>query len=125
MLTESRDVLCLLPCDTAPAAARAAVRAATSGVDPTIADTAVLLTSELVTNAVTHGRGIVTLSIDCSSEFVEVAVGDDAPDAPVVQPDRPLAVGGRGMRMTAAMSSAWGVAPREGQAGKVVWFRLP
>lgn len=100
-------------------------------------DDAVLLTSELVTNAVVHGSGIVTVAIERDDDAIAVAVGDygDAepitvlysatsdPPAPGGAPDSE-AEGGRGLHLVRALASGWGVRRNRDGAGKVVWFRL-
>ncbi len=87
---------------------------------------AVLLTSELVTNAVVHaGTGIqVVCRLDRAS--VEVSVLDRHPARMIPDPpsgsarsDRPS---GRGLLLPGALSSSWGVA--YAPTAKVVWFRL-
>jgi anti-sigma regulatory factor (Ser/Thr protein kinase) len=101
------------------------VRAAADDlITPEAADTAVLLTSELVTNAVTHGSGPVTLAIEVSAGSVAVSVGDGDPAAPEVQPERLLSLGGRGLRMVQLLASEWGVDARTNLPGKVVWFKV-
>jgi anti-sigma regulatory factor (Ser/Thr protein kinase) len=88
-------------------------------------DLAELLTSELVTNAIRHGSGPVTLVVSCNDGVLAISVGDDAPTMPYVHPDdQLLAVGGRGVRMVQRLANDWGVTPRESGLGKVVWFRL-
>ena len=119
-------VVRLDPSAVAPAQARRAVRdVAFPVVNGEVADTAELLASELVTNAVMHGTGFVTLAIDRCEQTLEVSVGDDSPGIPQVQPERPLSLGGRGLRMVAALAGEWGVKPRGDGPGKMVWFRLP
>lgn len=125
MSLNTRDFLQLLPTPSAPALARKAVR--DMGDDcfpPTVTDTAELLTSELVTNAITHGSGMVTLAIRREGPSLAVAVSDDAPGVPVVLPEQLLAPGGRGLRMVELLASAWGVKRREDGPGKIVWFRV-
>jgi hypothetical protein len=46
-------------------------------VPPTVCDTAVLLTSEVVTNAFLHGRSNARLRVHTSAGRVRVEVGDD------------------------------------------------
>jgi anti-sigma regulatory factor (Ser/Thr protein kinase) len=94
-------------------------------VAPDVAHTAELLVSELVTNAVTHGRGVVRLAIECIDQSLSVTVSDDDPTAPQVMQAELMALGGRGLRMIDALASSWGVTPHRDGTGKDVWFRLP
>jgi serine phosphatase RsbU (regulator of sigma subunit)/anti-sigma regulatory factor (Ser/Thr protein kinase) len=118
------------PEPTAAAAARRFVRETLnswqlSGRDDLVAD-AVLLTSELVTNAVVHAGTGVQLTCRLDGAAVEVSVLDGHPARMIPDPpsgaaeaDRP---NGRGLLLPGALSSSWGVtyAP----TAKVVWFRL-
>jgi two-component sensor histidine kinase len=122
----THEVRDLEPSGFAPAQARRMVReVVTPLMPPDVAHTAELLVSELVTNAITHGTGMVRLSIDCADHTLSVSVSDDEPAAPSVQPELPLAVGGRGLRMIEALAGAWGVREHDNKPGKDVWFRLP
>jgi len=88
-----------------------------------------LLVSELVTNAVLHSRGEVTLTLAVADGLLEVGVADVGRRLP---PQRGLdrsaggppwtAEGGRGLRLVDRLSSEWGVATLA--RGKQVWFRL-
>jgi len=119
-------VLRLQPSVQAPSVAREAVRqAAGSRYAADVRDAAELLTSEIVTNAVTHGSGMVTVVIECEDGALAVAVGDDAPSLPVVRPEETLDVGGRGMQLVQILAGEWSVQRRADGDGKVVWFRLP
>jgi two-component sensor histidine kinase len=121
----THEVLDLEPSGFAPAQARQMVRdVVTALVPPDVAHTAELLVSELVTNAITHGSGLVRLAIDCSEGGLSVTVSDDDPRAPQVQPERLMSCGGRGLRMMDSLASAWGVTPHDGGPGKDVWFQL-
>jgi anti-sigma regulatory factor (Ser/Thr protein kinase) len=116
----------LEPSGSAPAQARRLVRRVLADmVSDDLTDTAELLVSELVTNAITHGTGMVTLSIDCAKDELSVTVSDDDPKQPEIQPERLMALGGRGLRMIDSLASEWGVTPRTDGPGKDVWFRLP
>ena len=93
------------------------------------AETAVLLTSELVTNAVRHSRsgasgGIVTLVILNDHAGVRVEVGDEGSDArtPVAKFDA-FASDGHGLMLVQTLAQEWGYL-RCGAAGTTVWFRL-
>lgn len=121
----TREVFSLAPSRRAPAQARSAVREfAESVLAGETAGTAELLVSELVTNALTHGRGTITVSMEYGAGGFVVTVCDDEPSRPQVPPDRPLALGGRGLRMVDVLADEWGVTPDNAGTGKGVWFRL-
>ena len=124
MTTATREVLTLASSRQAPAQARRAVHDFAEAVSPSTARTAELLASELVTNAVTHGRGEVTLVMEYDGDGLAVTVSDDEPAMPEVAAAPPAAQGGRGLRMVEVLSSAWGVKPDRRGGGKGVWFRL-
>jgi anti-sigma regulatory factor (Ser/Thr protein kinase) len=87
-------------------------------------DDVLLLTSELVTNAVIHAPGAIVLNVELLQNRLRVAVVDHGPGRPVVQPPEDLSrPSGRGMVIVDSMSSAWGVDPLPGGA-KSVWFEL-
>jgi hypothetical protein len=94
----------------APAEARNQVRAVIRDrkvpVDP---DIAVLLTSDLVTSAITHGKGeTVTLSIRCSRGHLRVDVCDTSRSLPVAADEPVGAEAVRGLVLVAALSTEWG-----------------
>jgi len=91
-------------------------------LDDDLTDTAVLLTSELVTNAVVHGRSEVRLRVLPQERGVRVEVGDDNDRAPVVQPHDEDALSGRGVSLIDDVADAWGV--EQAEIGKVVWFTV-
>jgi serine phosphatase RsbU (regulator of sigma subunit)/anti-sigma regulatory factor (Ser/Thr protein kinase) len=129
----------------APAAARRFVRAAladwtelavpaTAGVTDRLADDAVLLASELVTNAVVHagttvellcrldeaglGESTDTLVIEVSDHHPARSVRNESAASPPGSPEY-----GRGLRLVASLSESWGITYRTGT--KAVWARLP
>jgi anti-sigma regulatory factor (Ser/Thr protein kinase) len=87
-------------------------------------DDAVILTSELVTNAVLHAGGEITVEIERDGCTVCVAVSDHAAADPVAGSADPSAAGGRGLMLLGALAVEWGVRHDRPGAGKVVWFRL-
>jgi anti-sigma regulatory factor (Ser/Thr protein kinase) len=98
------------------------------GPDHPCADVAVLLCSELVTNAVLHSKsgragGTVTLVVTDLTASVHVKVIDDgsATSIPVVKADV-YAPDGRGLFLVEHLADQWGYESDE--AGTTVWFRL-
>src|SRR5487761_129772 len=116
----------------AAAAARSvvedAIRAWRVPVDP---DVAVLLTSELVTNAVTHGTPtagtFVLLTVACDVSGLRVDVHDGSGDLPVLDTglldEGPAeAETGRGLLLVTSLSAEWGF--YRTPTGKAVYFTL-
>lgn len=104
-------------------ARRLIARAVCPSQAPESRDTAILLVSELVTNAIRHGGPPVLLEIDCDPGHVlQVRVSDAGPGRPVLSHARPDDDHGRGLDITAILSDEWGIDPDDG--GKTVWFRL-
>jgi len=87
-----------------------------------ICDTLTLLVSELVTNAISHGRSQARLRVMATTSAVRVEVSDDDSRLPVLTPTDPDALGGRGLGMVDLLATAWGV--REEAVGKTVWIEL-
>ena len=88
-----------------------------------LCDIVLLLTSELVTNAVVHAASDVDLSLRLSRGILQIAVADRSPLAPIVREPSDEATNGRGMLLLDAMALRWSVVPTE--AGKIVWFEVP
>jgi anti-sigma regulatory factor (Ser/Thr protein kinase) len=110
----------------AAAQARSQVRAAICAWDvPVEESVAVLLTSELVTNAIRHEPGeTVMLVIACTRGQLRVDVHDTSRSVPVPVPvDAPAdAETGRGLMLVASLSTDWGY--YRTPAGKAVYFTL-
>jgi len=87
-------------------------------------ETAVLLVSELVTNAVRHARGgdEVTLVLQTAGTWLRIEVTDADPEWP--QPRTPAGFDGSGFGLVLvdALAGKWGV--RETATGKAVWAEL-
>jgi serine phosphatase RsbU (regulator of sigma subunit)/anti-sigma regulatory factor (Ser/Thr protein kinase) len=118
------------PEPSAAAAARRFVRETliSSGlpVDDDAVSDAVLLTSELVTNAVVHAGTPVQLTCRLNGTNIEVSVLDRHPARVIPDPPGATAVvdrpSGRGLLLPAALSASWGVT--YAASAKAVWFRL-
>jgi anti-sigma regulatory factor (Ser/Thr protein kinase) len=122
----------LIPGPAAASVARAHLRAAISSWRlPVDVDVAVLLVSELVTNAVTHGDAVpgapaaVTMLVRHCVGKLRVEVHDRSGDLPAcVWPQAPDdSETGRGLMLVDALAGEWGWYRTEG--GKAVYFTLP
>jgi anti-anti-sigma factor len=122
-----------LPADLrAPARARTEVRQAGRDLlDDAMLDAAVLLTSELVTNAVIHPPSgeadTVRLRITCYEGAVRCEISDrGAGFDPTRLPRRATDTGGRGLLLVDALARAWGTerATSDGEERFCVWFEL-
>ena len=105
------------------AAARRFVRETLAGWDlDAHIDTAMLLISELVTNAVLHARCGPEVMLSASGGVLRVEVYDASPVLPARRHYGLHAGTGRGMVLVEEMAAEWGAEPSAG--GKVVWFEL-
>ena len=106
-----------------PAAAREFVREAVAGGrTPVRLEDLTLVVSELVTNAVVHGAGDVTLHVVADRAAVRVEVRDAAPTVPDLLAEEPAGDSGRGLLLVSKIADRWGV--RREDRGKVVWAEL-
>jgi anti-sigma regulatory factor (Ser/Thr protein kinase) len=86
-----------------------------------LADTAELLTTELVTNVVRHAVGGIGVGLEWDDPTLRVEVRDGSSSLPAVQ-ELPGAHGGYGLRLVAGLVREWGVSATDD--GKAVWFTL-
>src|SRR5882724_158627 len=112
----------LQPSMQAPALARAQLGSILTALPPTVRADALVMVSELVTNAVLHATGVVTVAAECDGHAVSVSVADGTAGKLRVQRHRADVEGGRGLALVAALSKKWGVRPLPDGAGKIVWF---
>lgn len=118
----------------APRLARRAIRELLGTCPATSADqrdTATLLVSELVTNALRHadacqrGRRRFRLTARVSAGLLRVEVYDQDPTRPCAGDPGLAAEGGRGLSLLTALAKDWGTDLTPHQPGKTVWFTLP
>jgi PAS domain S-box-containing protein len=111
-----------VPSDEAGAAtARQAVAEALGAwrIAPEAADDTVLLASELVTNALVHGRPPVVLGLRLTADEVVLEVTDGASFVPRTRRATPDDEHGRGLQIVSALADRWGT--RVTGTGKSVW----
>ncbi|MBP5937160.1 ATP-binding protein [Streptomyces sp. LBUM 1476] len=90
-----------------------------------VSDVAVLLVSELVTNALRHAAGPIRVRLIRPAglgDVLVVEVSDPLPDPPRERAARPEDEGGRGLQLLASAANRWGTRPDA--SGKTVWFEL-
>jgi anti-sigma regulatory factor (Ser/Thr protein kinase) len=99
---------------------RSAIAAWDVSVDPAVA---ALLTSELVTNAISHQAGeTIMLVLTCSWGQLRVDVHDTSWAMPELVDAPADAESGRGLMLVASLATDWGYYPT--LAGKAVYFTL-
>jgi anti-sigma regulatory factor (Ser/Thr protein kinase) len=116
-----------LPSDAdGPALAREFISEHANGLSPELLDDALLLVSELVTNAVRYGEPEIVLHVRHDPPGIGVSVHDAGPELPQLTdtPPDPAKQGGRGLRIVDALAQRWGVSRTRRQPGKTVWFEL-
>ena len=123
----------------APTDARSFVRQEGCPTHAAIAlDALLLITSELVTNAVRYGRPPIVLRLSCLVSEVRLSVTDTGPETPLehgrrprlgeTEPRFPPGQGtrgglGLGLVIVATVAREWGTSPLP--IGKEVWCRVP
>jgi anti-sigma regulatory factor (Ser/Thr protein kinase) len=135
---EHQKSLTLAANDSAPRMARSFTRDALSAWGlADLLDDAVLIVSELTTNAERYGRACeapardlstgqggrneeITLTLMVQADVVTIEVEDNSPYAPVEQAADEDAINGRGLHLVSAMADSWTTRPTEDGSGKRV-----
>jgi anti-sigma regulatory factor (Ser/Thr protein kinase) len=96
--------------------------------------TAMLLTSEVLTNALEHGQGPITATVEVDAQRLRVGVRDGSTQEPELQSPQPQDLSGRGVLFLERLASRWGVELHDGSdavgrhsgvvEGKTVWFEI-
>jgi hypothetical protein len=133
MRTRDGAVCALQPDGTSPRIARDFTSATLGSWGlAELTDDAVVIVSELVTNAIRHGRcdlsetadeRPVRLSLVRNGRFVVCIVTDPSGEDPTVRSPDDGCETGRGLQVIEALSRAWGWSPLPGM-GKAVWAAI-
>ena len=111
-------------------ARRATARAAVLWrLDRDMTDIALLLVSELATNAIRHGTPPIRLSLRLDRDrqrrdCLRVEVTDCSPSLPRLSHPEPDHIGGRGLQIVQLLAARWGASASPRRLGKTVWFEL-
>jgi anti-sigma regulatory factor (Ser/Thr protein kinase) len=92
------------------------------GVEGSVIELAVLLVSELVTNAAVHAGSGASVTVHVDAQWVRVEVDDKGPGRPLLRPftrDQPK---GRGLGVVDTLATDWGTGRHAKR--KVVWFKI-
>jgi anti-sigma regulatory factor (Ser/Thr protein kinase) len=93
-------------------------------VDEDTRDTAALLTTELVSNAIRHTRDELVVTVRVAGGRLRVGVADSSHRRPQLVQVGGRDTSGRGLHLIDAMADRWGVDPDDRGLGKTVWFEL-
>jgi len=107
---------------SSPAAARRFVARLLAHCPPSVREPAVLLVSELATNAVRHARRGFSVSVEEGPGAVRIAVRDDGGGRPVVGAPTATDLSGRGLLIVKTLSEDFGIETEENET--LVWFTL-
>ena len=95
--------------------------------------TAMLLSSEILTNALEHGASPIVATVEVDDRRLRVAVRDGCTRPPVLRAPEPQDLSGRGVQFLERLASRWGVDQHLGEGvgrhadggeGKTVWFEI-
>jgi anti-sigma regulatory factor (Ser/Thr protein kinase) len=92
------------------------------GVEASVIELAVLLVSEVVTNAAVHARSTIRVTVYVDSHWVRVEVKDEGQGQPVLRVPAQSELQGRGLAVVDRLSTDWGTDRLD--RGKVVWFEI-
>jgi anti-sigma regulatory factor (Ser/Thr protein kinase) len=89
---------------------------------PQLRDSALLLVSELVTNAVLHARTEIRLDVSRDKGGVRISVSDGSPIPPALRHHSDTSTTGRGLHLLDLLADSWSADSSED--GKTVTFLL-
>jgi len=93
-------------------------------LDKEMTDTALLLVSELTTNAIRHGTPPVRMALRLDDGRLRVEVTDSSPTLPQIGQPGPDQIGGRGLQIVQQLAARWGAQASRSTLGKTVWFEM-
>lgn len=119
----SGQAVALAPQLDAAGKARTHVRAALLAWDlEDLLDPVLLLTSEIVSNALLHAGTPMSVCVTRVGPGVRLEVWDGSPVPPVRRRRSATATTGRGVQLLESLADSWGSTPQG--SGKLVWFEV-
>lgn len=108
---------------TAPRTGRRAIETLIADTDAEARASAILITSELVTNAIQAASSCIMSGWYLPDPgAIRIEVVDSSPDLPSIQHPSSHRVGGHGLRIVDQLSTSWGVTIND--ASKTVWAEI-
>jgi anti-sigma regulatory factor (Ser/Thr protein kinase) len=89
-------------------------------------DDLLIVTSELVTNAIKHGGGLIDVALTLAPPSLRILVHDQGRGSVAMIDARPDDLHGRGLHIVAKLSEEWGTSADTTKRGNSVWatFRI-
>lgn len=115
------DILTIEPDLSSVRSARRFISGHIGGLDQRLVENVTLMVSELVTNAIRHGLGGGTLTLEVTDQSLRVDVTDQSTGIPILRSPAFNESSGRGLRIVAELSDDWGIESLPG-SGNTVWF---
>ena len=106
------------------AASRRFVEQAVTDLPDELREAAILMTSELATNAIVHAATGFEVGIDRSADWLRIAVTDLGGGEPELQSPTSSEPRGRGLQIVKTLSDKWGITDNEDHSGKTVWCAI-
>jgi len=104
------------------AASRNFIGHALADLPDELREAAVLMMSELATNAIVHAGTGFEVTIDRSPGALRVAVADLGGGEPAVQDPSSSEPHGRGLQIVTRLADDWGMTDNHDRSGKTVWY---
>jgi anti-sigma regulatory factor (Ser/Thr protein kinase) len=109
---------------TSVAASRRFVGDAVVDLPTDIQEAAVLMVSELATNAIVHATTGFEVTIDRTTSKLRVEVADLGGGEPELQMPSVREPHGRGLQIVRELSDEWGITENADNRGKTVWYEV-
>lgn len=106
------------------AQARARARSWAESYPSEISAAVEVIVSELVTNAIRHGRGSVRIQLRTASHEIRIGVSDVGPGCPHTAEAGVEQTYGRGLQIVQQLTSRGSVQPGPDATGKTVWAHV-